>query len=426
MSAILVGGMILLLAVGVEIAVALGVMAVVGILFFLQQAPDTLISLSWNTMNSFTFTAVPLFVFMGTMFANTGVMRSLFDGAERLIGNLPGGLAVVTIGANAIFGAMSGSSIAAVATFGKIVYPEMERKGYDPKLALGSVAMGGGLSVLIPPSLVLIVYGGYQNVSVVRLFAGALIPGIILALLYVVTIIVWVKINPRLSPKPPQFTWRQRLSGIRDLLPWVGIAVLVLGVIFGGIMTPTEAAALGAFIAIVMALAYRQMSYAALRDSALSAATVSAMVAFVIVMARVFGYVFQYLGVTAMFSTFITGLGWGVYGTLIVIFITYVVLGCFLEGLSIMLITLPFVVPIISHLGLSLVWFGVTFVVIDELGLVTPPFGLNLFALHGVVPKHSILTIAAGTIPFFPAVIALIALVTAFPQVILWFPSITG
>jgi len=221
-------------------------------------------------MNSFTFTAVPLFVFMGTMFANTGVIRSLFDGAEKLIGNLPGGLVLSTIGANAVFGAMSGASIAAVATFGKIIYPEMERKGYDPKLALGSIAMGGALSVLIPPSLVLIVYGGYQNVSVVRLFAGGLIPGIILVLLWMLTTIVLVKLNPTLCPKVSTYTWRQRSYAVKKLAPWIGIVVLVLGVIFGGIMTPTEAAALGAFLAVVTAVGYRQMSYIALRDQNLA------------------------------------------------------------------------------------------------------------------------------------------------------------
>jgi len=261
-------------------------------------------------------------------------------------------------------------------------------------------------------------------VSVARLFAGALIPGIMLALFHIITIMVLTSLNPRLAPKPPVFSWKERLYAVRGLVPWVGIVVLVLGVIFAGIMTPTEAASLGAFLGIVVALGYRQMSFTALKKSALTAVRVTAMVALVITAARVLGHTFQVIGLTDAFSSFITGLGWGKYGTLVILYLMYTILGCFMDGLSMLLITLPFVIPIIEGLNLSLIWWGVVYVIVDEMALVTPPFGLNLFAIRSVVPKYSILTIARGTIVFFPGIIATLALTTVFPKIVLWLPSL--
>ena len=424
MSLILIGSFLFLLLIGVEIFAAIGLTACLGLLFFMNQSVDQLAYTAWATENTFTFTAIPLFVFMGAMFSNTGVIRTLFEGSEKLIGFLPGGLACSTIGAGAAFGAMSGSSIAAAATFGQIVFPEMERTGYSPRLAFGAIAMGGALSVLIPPSVVLIVYGGWQEVSVPRLFAGGLVPGILLASLFIVTIIIMVKINPGLAPKPVSFKWGEVLPALRQVLPWLGIIILVLGVIFSGIMTPTEAAALGAFLGIAVALGYRQMSFDALKKSALTAVKITAMIALIITAARVLGHVFQVIGLTEAFSSYVLSLGFGKYGVLIVLYIMYIILGCFMDGISMMTITLPFVIPIVEGVGWNLVWWGVVYVVVDELALVTPPYGLNLFAIRGVVPKYSIFTVAAGALPFYPAVLITLALCTAFPQIVLWLPGI--
>lgn len=424
MSFILIGTFLFLLLIGVEIFASIGLAACVGLLLFMNQSVDQFAYTAWATFNTFTFTAIPLFVFMGSMFANTGVIRILFDSAQKLIGNLPGGLATSTIGAGAIFGAMSGSSVAAAATFGQIAFPEMERTGYDPKLAFGSIAMGGALSVLIPPSIVLIVYGGWQEVSVPRLFAAGLVPGIILASLFMLTVVVMVKIKPSLAPKPISFTWRERLEAIKHIIPWVGIVALILGVIFTGIMTPTEAAALGAFLGIAVALGYRQLSFDAVKKSALTAVRISAMIALIITGARVLGHVFQVIGLTEAFSSLVLNMGLGKYGVLIALFIMYLILGCFMDGISMLTITLPFVIPIIEGVGWNLVWWGVVFVIIDELALVTPPYGLNLFAIRGVVPKYSIFTVAAGALPFYPAVLITLALATAFPQIVLWLPDL--
>jgi tripartite ATP-independent transporter DctM subunit len=424
MAFVLLGGLVLLLVMGVEIAIAMGVMASLGFVFFVSQPQIQIPWTAWQTLDSFTLLAMPLFVFMGTMFANTGVVRSLFEGADKWIGFLPGGLASSVIAASAVFGAMSGSSIAAAATFSTISFPEMERKGYSPKLAFGAIAIGGTLSVLIPPSIILIIYGAWEDQSIARLFAAALIPGIVLALLLMLTIIVMVKLNPSLSPKPSSISWKERLSAVKDLLPWMGIILLVLGVIFGGVMTPTEASALGAFLGIVIAAAYRRLSYGAVKKSFLSAIRVTAMIGFVLFAARLLSFVFQASGLTETFSEFMLNLPFGKYGTLAILCLMYLIMGMFVDAASMMLLTMPFVMPIILSFGLSPIWWGVTYVILAEIGLVTPPFGLNLFTIHGVLPRYSILTIAQGTLPFLIPMVLMIIILISFPDLALWLPGI--
>jgi len=319
MSFILLGGLILLMALGVEIAPAMGIAAALGMVFFVGQPLDYFARAAFEIMNNFTFTAIPLFVFMGAIFSNTGIIGALFRGAEKIFGNLPGSMASSVIVANAIFGAISGSSLAAVATFGKICFPEMKKAGYDIKLSLGAIAISGTLSVLIPPSVILIVYAGWQDVSVARLFAGGMIPGILLASMLVLTVTVMVIRNPKLAPSVPRATLSERAKAFLDLLPFLGIIVLVLGSIFGGIMTPTESAALGAFISLVMAAIYRRLTLRALLDSMWTAVTITSMIAFVLFTARMLGQVFQFVGLTEAFSGFMMGLPFSKYTILFAI-----------------------------------------------------------------------------------------------------------
>jgi len=418
------GTLIVLMLMGTEIGVAMGVAAVVGMLLFTNQPLQQFIWTSFSTMNSFTLTCVPLFVFMGAMFANTGVIRSLFGGLEKMLSGLPGGLANSVIGASALFGAMSGSSVAAAATFGTISFPEMERRGYAPRLSFGAIAMGGSLSVLIPPSVILIIYGVWSGQSVARLFAAALIPGIVFALLLMTTASVQVLLNPRLAPEARSYSWRERLAAIKEIFPWLGIIVLVLGVIFSGIATPTEAAAVGAFLSIAVALGYRQMSFRALRDSALTALRITSMLALIAVAANMLAHVVQFTGISNALASFMLDLPLGKYGILAVICLVYLILGMFFEAISMLLLTTPFVIPIITGLGLSLTWWGVVYVILAEIGMVTPPFGLILFTLHSVAPKHSMMTIFMGALPFMIPALAMIALLVAFPQISLWLPEI--
>ncbi len=424
MSLVILGGLVLLLALGIEIASAMGIVAGLGLLLFVHQPLDYFARAAFEIMNSFTFTAIPLFVFMGTIYANTGTVRSLFGGAEKIFGSLPGSLTSAMIVANAVFGAISGSSLAATATFGKICFPEMEKAGYDSKMSLGAIAISGTLSVLIPPSLIMIVYGGWQDVSVARLFAGGIIPGIILSLFFIITVTIMVISNPKLAPAVPKFTIQERVKSFLDLLPFLAVIALVLGTIFGGIMTPTESASLGAFLSLVLALLYRRLTFRAFKDSMWTAVTITSMIAFVLFTARMLGQVFQYIGLTEAFSTFMMGLPLGKYSIFAIICIMYLILGCFFDALSMLVLTLPFVAPIIKNLGFDFIWFGVTYVVLAEIGLVTPPFGLNLFVLKGVLPQYEITTIFLGTLPFLIPTMILIVLLVLFPELILWLPNL--
>jgi len=284
--------------------------------------------------------------------------------------------------------------------------------------------VGGTLSVLIPPSIILVVYGGWQEVSVAKLFAGAMIPGIVLATLLMLTVIMQVIFNPSLAPKPPKVTMKERISSVLNMLPFLVIIIIVLGVIFAGVMTPTESAAMGAFLSLILALAYRQMTFNAFKESMWTAVKISAMVFFVMFTARVLGQVFQYIGLTSAFSEIMVQLPFGNYGIFAIICIMYLIMGMFFDSFSMMVLTLPFVSPLVAELGFSLIWFGVVFVILAEIGLVTPPFGLNLFVLHSVVPQHDIMTIVRGTLPFLFPMLLMVGILMAFPQLVLWLPGI--
>lgn len=424
MSIILIGGLLLLLALGLEIFAAIGIIASIGLLFFVGQPLQQFAYSGWALVNSFELTAVPLFIFMGAIFANTGTITSLFRGADKLIGYLPGGVNCSVIVSNAIFGAISGSSVAASATFGKIAFPEMEKLGYNARLSLGSIAAGGTLSVLIPPSVIMVVYGRWEEVSVAKLFAAGLIPGLILAILLMSTVIILCVINPKLAPVVRRASWKERIYALGDIAPFAVIMILVLGVIFKGVMTPTEAAALGAFLSIILAIIYRTMTFSALKDSMMTAVRISAMCYFIMFAARVLGMVFQYIGLTSAFAEFMLELPLGKYGIFAIICVMYIILGMFFDAFSMMVLTLPFVGPLVTELGFSIIWFGVVYVVLVEIGLVTPPFGLNLFVLHGVVPKYDVMEIVMGVLPFIIPMLITIVILIAFPDIAMFLPRL--
>jgi C4-dicarboxylate transporter DctM subunit len=422
-SFILLGVLILMLLIGTEIAVGIGITASIGLIFFANQTLSQFAYSAWASMYSFILTAVPLFVFMGAVFASTGLMGRLFDGANSLMGNIRGGVINSVILANAIFGAISGSSLAAVATFGKIAYPEMERLGYDPKLSLGAIAVAGTLSVLIPPSLIFIVYGSWLNVSVSQLFAAGMIPGILLTALFMFTVVVMVKLNPALAPTMPSFSLKEKMIALQKVVPFFIVIIIVLGMIFAGITTPTEGAAIGALLSIILALVYRIIKFQHLTEGTLTAIKITSMLAFIMFTASVLGQVFQYLGVVDKFSEYMLALPFGRYGTLLLICFVYIILGIFFDTFSMLILTLPFIGPVIVNLGFNMTWFGVLFVLLAEMGLITPPFALNLFVLKAAVQKHDIMTIARGTLPFYIPLLLAIILLIAFPQIALWLPN---
>ena len=422
-SALLMGGLLVLLALGVEIGVAMAVAACVGLVFAVDKPLVQMAWTAWESLNSFTLLAMPLFIFMGAVFSGSGAVNLLFAALDKWLGWLPGGLASVVVAANGVFGAISGSSVAAAATFSMIAYPEMEKRGYDPKLSIGAIAVGGTLSVLVPPSLILIVYGSWENVSVARLFAAALIPGMVLMLLLMATVIVMVKLKPELAPRSQPASWGERIKAIKDMIPWLVVIVIVMGSIFGGLMTPTEASALGAILALGIAWYYDTLSYAMVRNSLLSAVKVTAMIAFIIFAARLLSFVLQDLGATAKVSSAVLDMGFGKYWTMLAIVILYLILGMFFDSMAMMLLTLSFVMPVIMKLGYDPVWWGVTFVLLAEIGLVTPPFGLNLFTIHGVLPKFSVMFIARSSLPFLAVMILMVWILIFFPGLAMWLPQ---
>ena len=422
-TVLLMGGLLLLLALGAEIGVAMGAAAAAGLLIVdkpLVQIAWT----AWESLNSFTLLAMPLFVFMGAVFSGSGAVHLLFAALDKWLGWLPGGLASVVIAANGVFGAISGSSVAAAATFSMIAYPEMEKRGYAPQLSLGAIAVGGTLSVLVPPSLILIVYGSWENVSVARLFAAAMIPGAVLMLLMLLSVVAMVKLRPELAPRSAPASWKERLLAIKDMLPWAVVILVVMGSIFGGLMTPTEASALGAVLSVSIAWYYGTLSYRMLRHAMLSAVKVTAMIAFIIVAARLLSFVFQDLGATAKLSGAVLGLELGRYGTMLAIVVLYLILGMFFDSMAMMLLTLSFIMPVILRLGYDPVWWGVTFVLLAEIGLVTPPFGLNLFTIQGVLPRFSIMYIARASLPFLGVMLLMVWILIFFPGLALWLPRL--
>jgi C4-dicarboxylate transporter DctM subunit len=419
---VLVGLLLGLLALGLEVGIAMGLAAAVGLVLMVDKPLVQMAWSAWESLNSFTLLAMPLFIFMGAVFSHSGALHLMFAALDKWLGWLPGGLASVVIAANGLFGAVSGSSVAAAATFSMIAYPEMEKRRYDPKLALGSIAVGGTLSVLVPPSLILIVYGSWENVSIAQLFAAAVVPGAMLMLLLILSVVVMVKLRPELAPRAASASWKERLLSIGDMAPWLLVVVLVMGSIFGGLMTPTEASGLGAVLSLVVAWYYGNLSYRMTRDALLSAVKVTAMLAFIIVAARLLSFVFQDLGATAKLSSAVLGMELGTYGTMLAIVVLYLILGMFFDSMAMMLLTLSFVVPIVLKLGYDPIWWGVTFVLLAEIGLVTPPFGLNLFTINGVLPQFSVMTIARASLPFLAVMLSMIGLLIVFPQIALWLP----
>ncbi|OGR15476.1 MAG: hypothetical protein A2277_11540 [Desulfobacterales bacterium RIFOXYA12_FULL_46_15] len=421
---LLIGLLFFLLVIGLEIGWSVGIVAVIGLLWYVDQPIGQLAETSFGSLNSFTLTALPLFIFMGGILGNTGVNSSLFNAIEKWVGNLPGGLACSVICGNAVFGAMCGSTIAATATFGKIAFPVMEEKKYSPKLALGSIAAGTVLAPLIPPSILLILYGSWQGLSIVDLLAAGLIPGITLTVLYIITIIIQVKLNPELAPETVKYPLNVKLRAILDVLPFAGVILGVLGAIFGGFMTPTEAAGLGAFLSILLTIAYRKLTFAILMQSLLDTVKITSFSLFIMAMSTLMSHVFNSAGIIPMIREFVIALPIGKYGIMTLFLVMYFFMGMFFDSWSMLFLTFPFIMPVIIGLDINPVWWGIVYVLAGEQSTITPPFGLSLFVLKGVVPWHSMETIVKGSLPFLIPIYINVLLLFLFPQLALWLPGI--
>jgi len=416
--------MMVLLLLGVRIAIALALVGLFGVFFLLSRPQLSLLAeRAWSSTNSFTLTAVPMFIFMGGLLLRSGITAGMFDSLVRWFGRAPGGLAHATAGASAIFAAVSGSSLATAATLGKVSCPDMIARGYSPRLTYGVAAAGATLGVLIPPSIPMIIYGTTVGASVTHLFLAGVIPGLLLMALFMLMALGWALLRPGAAPPAHAYTMREKIVGSKSMLPFSLIIGSVLGSMYAGIATPTEAAAIGALSAFVLCLVRRKLSWGALIEIALDAARVTALLLLIVIGAAVFSWVFDYIRVPRALVDLINGAALEPWMILGLIMLAYLVLGMFVESIAMMLMTLPVTYPIAMALGLDPVWFGIFLVLMIEIGLITPPVGMVLFVLRSMNARARFTDIMTGALPFVVLMLLFAVLLYAYPQIVMWLPQ---
>ncbi len=421
---ILAGLILIALAIGMRVAFVILMVSIAGLFLLLDPAqPQILGRQLWHATFSYILTCVPLFVLMAEILVRTGISGQAYGVALQWLGPLRGGAAHATVLGSAVFAAMSGSSIANAAAMGAIAGPQMTKVGYSPKLAFGTIAAGGMLGILIPPSTALIIYGSLTNESIGHLFMAGVIPGLIGVALFFAVVAIWSYIRPQDAPTLPRVPWRERLTSLSSVIPAVLLIVSVLGGIYKGIFSPTEAAGVGAFLAIVLGTVQGRMSRAVLRASLQSTVQVTVMIMFIIAAANVLTYVIGFLQIPALLSQQVLESGLSVLAILIFVGILFIILGCFVESVSLIVLTVPVVYPMVSALGVDGMWLGIFLVLLVEIGLITPPLGMNLFVLQKVPGDQTFGDIAAGAVPYLVAMIMLVGLIIAFPSIVTWLPS---
>jgi tripartite ATP-independent transporter DctM subunit len=376
--------------------------------------------------SAYGLSVVPLFALMGALATSAGLSRDLFRGANVVFGRTRGALAMAAIAASAVFGAVCGSSVATAATMGRVSIPEMLHFRYAPKLAAGAVAAGGTLGILIPPSLILMIYAIIARQSVAELFAAALIPGVILTVLYVIVVAIVVRTRPDIVPPPERVERRESAKALLKIWHVVLLFSVTLGGIYAGWFTPTEAAAIGALGALVLALGLRRIEWRAVPTCFTETVRIVSSLTLIVMASTLFSYFIVQTGISKSIVTAITDLGLPPIAVMALICVFYIVLGSFLEGIGMVLVTVPIILPIVLATGFDPVWFGVLLVIVIEIGLVTPPVGMNLFVIRAVSPEVSIADLYRGVLPFLAAPIILIALMLAFPELATWLPKKLG
>ncbi len=424
---ILIAGLFLLFATGFEISISLGIVGVVGLLYLRGWTVGMGVvgSIAWSTATSFSLIAVPLFVFMSGILLHSGIGKGLFTAVARWVGFLPGGLAVASVFSCAIFAAVSGSSVATAATIGMIAIPEMERRGYGRPLIIGSIAAGGTLGILIPPSVPMIIYGVMTETSVGHLYMAGIIPGVVLALLFAVYVIVYALIWPASAPRVAEDrgSVRDKLRSLGEVAPVAILIFVVLGSMYLGIVTPTEAAALGSVVSIALALVYGDLSWRALNQAFQETVRTTSMVMLIIVFAAIFSHVIALIGTPRALLRTVLALGLPKWAPFTAIFSVLLVIAYALEELSVMIILLPILFPLITGLGFDPVWFGIIMVVWLEIGFITPPVGLNLFVIQGLMPGSTAWEVTVGTTPYVILMVLLVVVLFFFPELALWLPG---
>lgn len=416
--------MVALLFMGVPVTFSLGAVAVIGMGYvtsFSVVMQQAVMVVNQEGMN-FIIICIPLFVFMGKMIYHTGIAQELFECLERWIGFLPGGLLVAAAVTCAAFGAVTGSSVASVATMATIIRPELKRYNYDDELSVGTLTSGGTLAVLIPPSLGFITYGVMTDTSIGGLFLAGVIPGILLTGLYCSYIFIRCCLNPKLGPRGAAYTFFERITSLKGTWGLLLIFVIIIGGIYGGFFTPTEASGVGVAGVLLICISRRRLTWKAMRDAMIDTGLVSAMIWGIIVSGYLLARFLAVTGVSQALVAFVVDMGLSRVGFIIIITIIYLILGMLLDLFGMLILTIPFFYPIVQHYGIDPIWFGTYVVIMCEIGLLTPPVGVNVFVMRDMAPDIPIETIFRGILPFAALNLFCAFLLSVFPKLAIWLP----
>ena len=414
-----------LMLLRVPVGMAMGLVGVTGFAYLVGGGPalKNVGHTTARTVTDWNFAVIPLFLLMGSFATTSGMSRELFRAANSLVGHLRGGLGIATIAACGGFAAICGSSVATAATFSRVAYPEMRRYGYPQSFATGVIAAGGTLGIMIPPSTVFAVYGLITEQDVGKLFIAGVLPGILAISMYMITITLIGAIRPGYLPAGPQSSWMERLAALRDVWATLLLFAFVIGGLYGGLFTATEAAGAGAGGAFLISLVRGRLSGADILRSLLETTRTTAAVFTVLIGAILFGYFLTVTQTPQKLTEFLTGLGVGRHGVLALIMLMYLVLGCLMDALAMIILTVPIVFPVIMALGFDPIWFGVIVVMTVELGLIHPPVGMNIFVIKSVIEDVKISTVFYGVLPFIVTDLIRLVILIAFPIIALWLPS---
>ncbi|KRB97863.1 C4-dicarboxylate ABC transporter permease [Hydrogenophaga sp. Root209] len=423
-TSLLIVALFALLGSGVWIGLTLAGVAWIGMeMFSSRPAGDAMAITIWGSASSWTLTALPLFVWMGEILFRTKLSESMFRGLAPWVNALPGRLLHTNILGSTIFAAVSGSSAATCATIGKMTIPELTRRGYPPEKIVGSLGGASTLGLLIPPSIIMIVYGVAAEVSIAKLFVAGVLPGLMLAGLFSGHLMIWALFNPQKVPRSDaSMTLAQKLSESRHLIPVILLIGGVIGTIYTGIATATEAAAVGVVGALILSGAQGSLNWITFRDSLLGATRLYCMIALILAGAAFLTLAMGYIGLPRHLAEFVTGLGLSPGVLLLALALFYIVLGCFLDGISMIVLTMGVILPTVTAAGIDLIWFGIFIVIVVEMAQITPPVGFNLFVLQGMTQRE-ITWIAKVCMPYFFLMVLALLLLWWFPQIVTWLPS---
>ena len=412
------------LGTGIWVAISMiGVSAIGMMLFTSRPVGDAMATTIWGTSSSWTLTALPLFVWMGEILFRTKLSENLFKGLAPWIQKLPGGLIHVNVVGCALFAAISGSSAATVATVGKMSIPELRKRNYPEKILLGSLAGSGTLGLLIPPSIILIIYGVAVQESIAKLFIAGIIPGIMIALIFMSYVIIWSLINKKQMPKiKEEYSFLEKIQRSKQLLPVILLISSVIGAIYTGIATATEAASLGVVGALILSYFQKSLTLKTFKSSLLGATKTSCMIAFILAGSTFLSLAMGFTGLPRNLAIWIQNMDLSPYVLILVLMIFYIILGMFLDGISAVVLTMAIIEPMIRQAGFDMIWFGIFLVIVVEMAQITPPVGFNLFVLQGMA-NRDMGYIAKSAFPLFLLMILAVILVVIFPEIALWMPE---